>query len=73
MEYLFPFKGDIIYKEGFQGHFFYLIYQGECTLKKNIYIDLNKEVSVFPKETNLKIELLLYELKNSLFKTDKID
>ena len=28
---------------------------------------------VFPKETNLKVELILYELKNSLFKTDKID
>ena len=63
IDYLFPFKGDIIYKEGFQGHFFYLIYQGECTLKKNIYIDSNKEVTIYPKEMNFPSNLNLLTLK----------
>ena len=47
---------------------------------KDIHID-NKDINnnkkfgsvVFPKETNLKAEIALYELKNILFKTDKID
>ena len=28
---------------------------------------------IFPKETNLKLEILIYELKNILYRTDKID
>ena len=47
---------------------------------KDIHID-NKDINnnkkfgsvVFPKETNLKAEIALYELKNILFKIDKID
>ena len=47
---------------------------------KDIHID-NKDINnnkkfgsvVFPKETNLKAEIALYELKTILFKTDKID
>ena len=47
---------------------------------KNNDIHLNNNLSdkkfgsvVFPKETNLKAEIALYELKNILHKTDKID
>ena len=63
VEYLFPFKGNIIYKEGTKGHFFYLIYQGECTLKKKIYIDSNKEVSIYPKNDFLPFNLNLLTVK----------
>ncbi len=63
VEYLFPFKGNIIYKEGTKGHFFYLIYQGECTLNKKIYIDSNKEVSIYPKNNKLPFNLNLISIK----------
>ena len=63
VEYLFPLKEQIIYKEGTKGHFFYLIYQGECTLKKKIYIDPNKEVSIYPKKNNFPLNLNLISIK----------
>ena len=63
VEYLFPFKGQIIYNEGTKGHFFYLIFQGECTLNKKIYIDSNKEVSIYPKNNKLPFNLNLISIK----------
>ena len=45
----------------------------EKNLKKNIR-DNKKFSSVnFPKETNLKVEMLIFEVKNILFRTEKID
>ena len=45
----------------------------EKNLKKNIR-DNKKFASVnFPKETNLKVEMLIFEVKNILFRTEKID
>ena len=45
----------------------------EKNLKKNIR-DNKKFSSVnFPKETNLKVEMLIFEVKNILYRTEKID
>ena len=46
----------------------------EKNLKKNEIRDNKKYSSVnFPKETNLKVELLFFEIKNILYRTEKID
>jgi hypothetical protein len=46
----------------------------EKNLKKNEIRDNKKYSSVnFPKETNLKVELLIFEIKNILYRTEKID
>ena len=45
----------------------------EKNLKKNIRYNKKFSSVNFPKETNLKVEMLIFEVKNILYRTEKID